>query len=380
MTPKETEIDPGRLGERLEALPGIERLRAAAGEAPVHLVGGAVRDLLLGRERTDIDVVVEGDSAELAHRLGGEVRSHDRFGTASVSLDGLTIDLATARAESYPAPGALPEVRPASLADDLARRDFTINAMAVRIAGEAKLVDPHGGLADLRGGLLRVLHPASLRDDPTRALRAARYAARLRFDLEAETARLVAAADLGTVSRDRVEAELHRIAEEGDPTAALALVSGWGLINISDARLELVASLALLLASTPWSEVAGRGDAIVAAVGGDLGGAENLGSQAPERASDVVTAARGHNGVELALARALGADWLDDYVGGLRDVRLEIGGAELIEAGVPEGPAVGRGLAAALRAKLDGETSGAEDELRQALEAARAPAGSAGRN
>ena len=136
MTPSESKIAPARLGERLAALPGIERLRAAAADLPAYLVGGAVRDLLLGRDRADMDVAVEGDVAELARRLGGEVRRHERFATATVLLDGLEVDLAATRSETYPRPGALPEVRPASLAADLARRDFTVNAMAVPLAGD----------------------------------------------------------------------------------------------------------------------------------------------------------------------------------------------------------------------------------------------------
>jgi len=378
MTPEPSEIDPGRLGERLAALPGVERLRDAAAGEPVHLVGGAVRDLLLGRPRADADLVVEGDATEVARRLGGEVRSHARFGTATARVDGLTVDVAGARTETYPAPGALPEVRPASLADDLARRDFTINAMAVPLAGDPELVDPHEGLADLRAGLLRVLHPGSFADDPTRTLRAARYAARFGFELERGTARLLEDADLVTVSADRVAAELHRTAGEDDPVAAFGLIARWGLIEIPDERLTLLSPLADLFDGKPWSAVAARADAIVVAATGDLSEAKRLASLAPARPSEVVAAARGSSGVELALARAMGATWLDDYVRELRDVRLEISGADLMEAGVEEGPAVGRGLAAALRAKLDGEASGADEELRIALEAARTPAAPAG--
>ena len=379
MTPQQAEIDPGRLGERLDALPGVDRLREVAAGAPVYLVGGVVRDLLLGEHRADVDLVAEGDAADVARRLGGEVRTHARFGTATARVDGLTVDVAGARTESYEAPGALPDVRPAALADDLARRDFTINAMAVALTGEPELIDPPAGLADLRAGVLRVLHPGSFTDDPTRALRAARYAARLGFEVEEQTAQLLEDADLETVSDDRVAAELHRIAEEVDPVAALGLIARWGLIEISGERLELATALARLLAADPWSAVAGRADAIVAAATGDLEAAEQLASRSPRRPSEVVAAARGSSGVDLAIARAMGAEWLDDYVGSLRDVRLEIGGAELIDAGVAEGPAVGRGLAEALRARLDGKAAGRDEQLRVALDAARSPGAPAGR-
>src|SRR4051794_31002473 len=117
MSPERLNIEPDRLAERLAALRGLDRVREAAAETPVYLVGGAVRDLLLGRDRTDIDVAVEGDAAELGRRLGGEVRAHERFATATVHVDGVELDLATARSETYPQPGALPVVEPAALAD-----------------------------------------------------------------------------------------------------------------------------------------------------------------------------------------------------------------------------------------------------------------------
>src|SRR4051812_49871517 len=115
MPHENAKIEPDRIAERLRDLPGLDRVREAAGEMPAYLVGGAVRDLLLGRERTDLDIAVEGDAAALGRRLGGEIRTHERFATATVHTDGLELDLATARSESYPAPGALPEVRPATL-------------------------------------------------------------------------------------------------------------------------------------------------------------------------------------------------------------------------------------------------------------------------
>ena len=185
MPPERAKIEPERIPERLRALPGLDRVREAAAGTATYLVGGAVRDLLLGRDRTDLDIAVEGDAAAVGRRLGGEVRTHERFATATVHTAGLELDLATSRSESYPEPGALPEIQPATLSEDLARRDFTLNAMAVPLAGDPELIDPHGGLEDLERGALRVLHDGSFVDDPTRALRAARYAARYGFDLDA---------------------------------------------------------------------------------------------------------------------------------------------------------------------------------------------------
>jgi tRNA nucleotidyltransferase (CCA-adding enzyme) len=354
------------------AHPELDAVREAAGGARVYLVGGSVRDLLLGCGRADVDLVVEGDAAALAAALGAEVVSHERFATAKVGLDGHEVDIAAARAESYPRPGALPEVEPAAdIAADLGRRDFTINAMAIPLQGEPELIDPHGGRADLEAGLLRVLHPRSFVDDPTRALRAARYAARFGFEPEPETAALLREADLGTVSEQRGEAELLRLAAELNAARGFELLAEWGLIAPRPGGVELAARVAELLSAPPWSGVAPRDRAVLAAALGPAHGAKELAAARPGRPSEAVDLARRHSPVELVLARTLGAEWLDRYLLEWRSVRLEIDGLDLIAAGVPQGPALGRGLAAALRRKLDGEIGGREAELEAALEAAR---------
>jgi tRNA nucleotidyltransferase (CCA-adding enzyme) len=364
-----------------EAYPELAKVREAAG-APVYLVGGAVRDLLLGRGRSDIDLAVIGDAAELAARLGADPVEHERFATAKVELDGHEIDIAGARTEVYEAPGALPDVAPAArIEDDLSRRDFTINAMALPLlgaadsgeagSGEAGLIDPHDGLADLQAGLLRVLHPGSFEDDPTRALRAARYAARFGFALEAGTEALLRKADLETVSTDRRQAELRRLAAEPEAVRGFALLAEWGLVETRPGGLQLGEKVAALLSSPPWRDFAERAPTLLAAVLGPVGGEEELARLRPGSASAAVAGARGRDPVELALARALGAEWLDRYLLEWRSVSLEIDGADLIEAGVAEGPAVGRGLDEALRQKLDGGLDGREQELEVALRAAR---------
>jgi tRNA nucleotidyltransferase (CCA-adding enzyme) len=352
------------------AYPELAAVRDA-GEEPVFLVGGAVRDLLLGRGRADIDLVVEGDASALAAKLGAESVEHERFGTAKARLDGHEIDIAAARTETYAQPGALPRVEPASLAEDLARRDFTINAMAIPLRGEPELIDPHGGRDDLEAGLLRVLHPRSFADDPTRALRAARYAARFGFEPEPEAAALLREADLGTVSADRREAELLRLAAEPKAARGFELLAEWGLVEPREGGVELAARVAELLSSPPWSEVAARDRAVLAAALGPAGGEVELATAKPARPSEAVELARGRDPVELALARAMGAEWLDRYVAEWRSVALEIGGEDLIAAGVAQGPALGRGLHEALRRKLDGEAAGREQELEVALKAAR---------
>jgi len=360
------------LAEELDRVyPELAAVREVA-EQPVFLVGGAVRDLLLGRGRSDIDLVVVGDAAGLAEQLGAEVVSHERFATAKVSLDGHEVDIATARSESYPHPGSLPVVEPTDNVEaDLARRDFTVNAMAIPLDGASELIDPYDGRADLDVGQLRILHPRSFEDDPTRALRAARYAARFGFELESRTEGLLRTADLGTVSADRRDAELLRLAGEAEATRAFALLGEWGLVELRAGGVELATRADQLLASRPWDGLTPRDGALFVAALGPPGGEEALAEAKPGRPSEAVALAVKHDPVELVLARALGAEWLDRYLAEWRDVALEIDGGDLIAAGLPQGPALGRGLEEALRRKLDGEIGGREQELEAALEAAR---------
>jgi tRNA nucleotidyltransferase (CCA-adding enzyme) len=353
-------------------LPDFERLVEAAEGRPLYLVGGAVRDLLLGIERSDLDLVIEGDGAGLASKLGGEVIAHERFSTAKLELGGIELDIASARSETYPAPGALPEVElNATITDDLGRRDFTINAMALSLREPTELVDPYGGQADLEAGLLRVLHPRSFVDDPTRALRAARYAARFGFELETGTEALLSEAKLSTVSADRRRAELERIAAEPEALRGFALAEGWGVVDLRPRGIDHLAAVAVVISRAPWNQVAERRRVLYAAAIGPAGREGEFAAARPKRPSEAVELARGATPEELVLARALGAAWLDDYIAKWRSVVLEIGGEDLIAAGIPEGPAVGAGLAAALRAKLDGEISGREAELELAVAEAR---------
>jgi tRNA nucleotidyltransferase (CCA-adding enzyme) len=357
------------IAEALDRMhPELRALRET-GE-PVYLVGGAVRDLLLGRGRADIDLVVEGDASAFAGRFGADVTSHERFGTAKVEFAGHELDVASARSEAYRHPGALPEVQTgARLKDDLARRDFTINAMAIPLHGDPELIDPYEGEADLATERLRVLHPHSFVDDPTRAIRAARYAARFGFELEPETADLLRRADLGTVSAERREAELLRLAGEGRAVRGFELLAEWGLVELREGGIELASGVAELLESEPWAAVAERDRALLRAALGPPGQEEALVDTVPSQPSEAVELAASRQPLELLLARALGAEWLDRYLAEWRDVALEIDGEDLMRAGIPEGPAVGRGLQAALRRKLDGEVSGREQELAVALEA-----------
>jgi tRNA nucleotidyltransferase (CCA-adding enzyme) len=217
------------------ALLGLVGRLAAAHGGRAFAVGGLVRDAWLGRDGTqhDLDVVVEGDAGRVARALadaaGGRLVEHERFLTASVTLPGgWGVDLVTARSERYEEPGALPRVMPAPIAQDLRRRDFAANAMAVELAsGTFGLLDPLGGAGDVAHRRLRVLHPLSFVEDPTRVFRAARYAARLGFALDAWSARCRALAleraPYAALSATRIVAELDRTLAEA--TAAGALVS-----------------------------------------------------------------------------------------------------------------------------------------------------------
>ena len=178
----------------------VSRAGAHSG-TPVYIVGGTVRDILMMKRNVDLDCLVEGDAVALARRVShlirGDVKTHDRFQTATVTCPGrISVDFAMAREERYPHPGSLPIVRPGTVEADLKRRDFTINAMAVALHGPESgiLLDLYGGVKDLRRGLIRILHQGSFIDDPTRILRGVRFEQRLNFKFEPQTARLLKAA------------------------------------------------------------------------------------------------------------------------------------------------------------------------------------------
>ncbi|HET8673550.1 MAG TPA: hypothetical protein VFL87_07940, partial [Thermoleophilaceae bacterium] len=399
------------LAERLHSIPGMERLLPALdGLDPAFLVGGAVRDLMLGRHSVDIDVTIEGDARtaarELASRLGGEAVEHERFGTATVTAGGLSVDLATARRETYAEPGALPDVEPAGLAEDLGRRDFTINAMALDLNGDGvgNLEDPTGGRQDLDDGVIRVLHGESFIDDPTRLLRALRYEARFGFRMDEQTERLAREAAAGTgfstVSGPRVRDELLDLLGEEEAPEAVARLHELGLDRALHPALEadpeLVASTLLACAETGADRRLAALSALTASNPGELGEwVEDLhiGRQAadavmraaakgPQLASTLrnelapsavhaVLSCEPPEALALALARGAPGDPILRYLAELRGVRLEITGDDLIAEGIPQSPELGRALAETLRRKLDGEVSGRDDELKLALALAR---------
>jgi tRNA nucleotidyltransferase (CCA-adding enzyme) len=401
-----------QLRERVRHVPGMERLLPALeGLPPAYLVGGAVRDLLRGAEPHDVDIAVEGDARSaaraVADRMGSGAREYERFGTATVETEDGTYNFAGTRRESYDSPGELPRVAPASLADDLRRRDFSINAMALGLTGDdlGHLYDPCGGVADLEAGVVRVLHERSFLDDPTRLLRAVRYVARLGFELDPETERLareaVAADALSTVSGARIRDELMDLLREADTPSGIErmrdLEIHTALHPELDPDAELVASAALGATAIGADRGVSALAALVESAPEELDlWLADLHLQAEERdaasraarvAPRIAMALRGrdHSPSELrellgreplealALALALRApqEVVRRWITELRGIGLEISGADLLAAGVPEGPAIGRALEETLRRKLDGLVSGREEELETALLLAR---------
>lgn len=360
-----------------------------------YLVGGPVRDRLLGATTTDLDITVVGDAVTVAERLAagiqGSLTVHQRFGTATVTAGSVTIDLVTARRETYQSPGALPDVEPGGIADDLARRDFTINAMAMPLpAASDELVDLHGGSGDLEAGLIRVLHAGSFRDDPTRILRAVRYAARFGFTIEPETARLMeealSARALSTLTGDRLRHELERTFQEPNPSAALRLADDYEVLaaihptvtaqGLPDAASEPATPLAWLVMLV-WPLSADAGAALNARLNAPSDWARVIGDTArireltpalgdASKPSEVCAlldglapeALRG----AIMMVGSPATDRISRYLSEWWSVAPRLRGHDLLALGVPAGPEMGEALRELRRARLDGETHCVRDE------------------
>lgn len=334
-------MDGAHILERLRGVP--DALRGVDG---LWIVGGAVRDVLLGREPHELDFVVEGDAIAVARSIGPAV-AHPDFGTATV----LGVDIASARQEVYDTPGALPRVHPgATLEEDLARRDFSVNAIAVRVA-DGELREWPGAREDLERGVLRVLHERSFIDDPTRVLRLARYAARLGFTPAPDTPPLP---DLWTAGGARLGAELRRLAAEPQP-AGFEWLERLGVTLLDDASRvgEAVARLnspivALAAAGISRERLdalafpAAQRDAIVAAQAPWV-------REALEREDWAAVRRASREAVAVAGPDAPARRWLTE----LAPKRLAISGDDLVVAGL-SGPAVGEALDRAYRALYAG--------------------------
>jgi tRNA nucleotidyltransferase (CCA-adding enzyme) len=416
--PSEEEEAPSIAAElsQLERLQPVFHAVQAASEpfGGVYLVGGTVRDILLGEPGFDVDVAVEGDAIALARMLAGElagrVRPHEKFGTAVVLFgERERVDVVTTRTEFYDAPAALPMVEHASIRDDLFRRDFTINAMAASLKGAdfGRLVDPFGGRRDLETRTIRVLHNLSFIDDPTRIFRAIRYEGRYGFRMDGDTLRLahscIEMGLVGDLSSARLRDELEALLEEGEIGHAIARLGELGAdraihphLAADDEAARLVArarelneryslgvpswriglaALARRLSSDEayeWLDrlKVRRRDAhqIASAITFGPMLVERLGGGDVASAELVLLADRYAPDAPLFALALDDVPALHRYFAELRDIKLELTGSDLAELGLRESPRVGEVLAELRRRKLNGELTGRESELAAARE------------
>jgi tRNA nucleotidyltransferase (CCA-adding enzyme) len=399
---------------------------AAESDMPLYFVGGIVRDLLLNKRPTDIDMVVEGDAILLARKLrrkyGGETHSHAQFGTSKwqltpeawakiapdAPLDDVpeAIDFVTARTEFYVQPSALPEVERGSIKLDLHRRDFTINTLAVRLDGAylGEMLDFYGGRRDLVQGIIRVLHSLSFVDDPTRILRAARLEQRLNFTIEPRTAELITSAlpMLDRVTGERIRSEIELALEEADPVPVMARLAELGVLaqihpgllwqeHVAQQFIWLQNDLSKLEAFKDQSltfyyfalwllplpgkvqeEVMDR-LRVRKTTQEDLAALVDLLHKlalvpADAQPSEVVKVFRPYR--ERVLLSALIAvgpestagEQIVHYLEKWQHVQSALNGNDLIAMGVPKGPEIGRLLEELLAARLDGKIVTEEDE------------------
>ncbi len=401
----EATLDGGRLGALRECAAAAER----AG-ADLYLVGGVVRDLVMAASPPDPDLDIAGPrvdrafAAGVARALRGRLVASSEFGTHKLAVPGpggeLGIDLVRCRSEAYAEPGALPSVTFSGLSDDLARRDFSIGAMALVLSpapGSAlswgDLVDPFDGAGDAARRVVRVLHELSFSDDPTRIFRAVRYASRLGFAIDPETAALMRGG-LGLIERlsgDRVRHELERFFDEPCPGAALAMARDLGVL---DAAHPGMGSAGALEEASPapgpegWDEwVCLLACGLTEPSAKSMAERLNLGARSARAVRDAARIGAGAlapgsnrpsevhaalSPMSAAAVRACAASTadpvlrsvLDAYLARYASVSTALGGADLVAMGVPEGPAVGRLLGELLRARLDGEVDSAEAERR----------------
>ena len=394
---------------------------AAARGARAYLVGGSVRDLILQQDHADLDVVVEGDgmgvAQDLARAMGADLTRHHAFQTAIVTTgSGLRLDVATARREDYRQPGQLPQVVPGSLEEDLERRDFAINTMAISLSGDdfGAFFDPCAGRQDLEKGIIRVMHERSFADDPTRVLRAVRFSLRFGYSIDGDTQGWMSEAVVGgyldTVSGGRVRKELALMFTESPVQGPLrlqadgVLAAVHPLLSAEETRLrdlrELISSyldpeqsMEAHIGSSGWVMVLGccavdlaaqqrwelarrlrlsraeRGPLI------DAGAAwrkawSAIAERLPAPNSVIERSLRPVDRGALLVAMAVAGKGGDEagvvraYLADLCDVEPTLGGEDLKELGVPEGPSVGELLETLRAAKLDGAAPNADDERR----------------
>ena len=371
----------------------------------LYLIGGVVRDLLLGRPSLDLDLVVEGEAIKLAEALAGRYPgcwvAHHRFGTAKLHHGKWSLDLVTARSESYHRPGALPVVRPGKIQEDLFRRDFTINAMAIHLDPNnyGKLLDPYGGRKDLEESLIRILHQKSFVDDATRMFRALRYEQRLGFRLEQSTeARLRQdIALLDTISADRIRHELELIFKEELPEQVLSRADELGLLGALRSGLvgngwlaekfvqvrkfcyPATPPISLYLALQVYRLTEIDVEHYILRINPTANLTQVLrdtvrlkGQQGSLEADKLAPSAVFHlledYSLEAVQANALATsseqakEWLELYLNKLRHIKSSLNGEALLVLGVVPGPRMGQILRALQDARLDGKVENEQQE------------------
>ena len=403
---------PADIGDALRTLGAIAQERGLR----AHVVGGFVRDMLLGRPNLDVDVVVEGDGIafadEAARRMGGRVKAHMRFGTAVLVLSRtLHLDVTSARTEYYKRPGALPTVERSSLRQDLLRRDFSVNAMAACVDPGCfgAIADPFGGLRDLQRGAIRALHSLSFVEDPTRVMRAARFETRFGFRMEPSTAELARhAVEMGLlsdISGARVRGELFAVLEEEPALPALRRLDELGALSellpasAQPGRVlgEIEAVELALASGVTAGRAPRRVDALLTTMAASATGRDSekwvrwlrLGREhggapveAATRARAVTRALKDRRGMRDSRLHALLAplrpetalyisatgdelvrERVTRYADVLSKVRPAVSGADLVAMGLEPSPAFAGILARALADRLDGKAVGREAEL-----------------
>ncbi len=375
---------------------------AEAKELVLYLVGGSVRDLVLERANIDVDIATESDAISLAETVAAETgvacKIHRAFGTARLLISEAYLDLATARSETYPQPGSLPRVQPVTQSEDLGRRDFTINAMALTLTGPEKgrLIDNHGGLADIARETIRVLHDASFIDDSTRILRAIRYASRLGFDIEPHTLSLVQRDKhyLATVNQPRLRLEFRRVLDEEEPERALSRCEELGVLReihsdlsfgnsqaaaFAAARREIDSSSAvyytLLALTLSAPQAASLADRLATTL------MQRMAMEAVPLARDLVDgwasdvrpsqAAKALRmypeqslwALALAAPEARAREISRQYLQTWRHVRASLNGRDVQRLGIPKGPTVGAVMEQIMDGLLDGRLQSREDEV-----------------
>ncbi len=398
--------------------PEVASLLYRMGELAEHhnvqlfLVGGVVRDLILEVNTVDLDLVVDGEPRtyllDVREVLGATIQEYSEFGTATLHLvNGLRIDVARTRREHYPHPASLPVAEPGSLEEDLTRRDFTINTMAICMNPTAygQLIDPHHGEDDLHHGLIRILHPDSFRDDPTRILRAARFAARYNFTLEPNTREaLHVALDSGMIellTPERIRHELVLGFSEQRAVRVVELLKRWGVLPHLHPQLD-TDDMNAVLSAAEWTQKmrycvkADQWLVLVLALVGPLHHEEaqdigtRLGLRRIEidklfsiknlekklkviykketlRPSQVSELLDGLSPEVLLYGMARSPQkaqkLIHHYLFHWQSVNLEMNGTVLREWGVPEGPIYAEVLSAVLAAKRDGQVSSRDEEV-----------------